>query len=113
MSTQTQTDKILYCRCAYAGVIRDDVKNEVLRGLCDSGQSFDSVADLCEMSARKDPQLKELVARSPLKIAACHKRAVKWLFHSAGADLPDDDSVRILNMRDEPVENVLDELLQE
>ena len=112
MSEDSETAKILYCRCTYAGVIRDEVKNEVLKGLCDSGRSFESVADLCEMSARKDPALKSLVASGPVKIAACHARAVKWLFHSAGADFPDDETVQVLNMRDEPAENVLDELLQ-
>ena len=104
--------KILYCRCAYANVIRDDVKDEVLRGLCESGQSFESVSDLCEMSARKDPQLKTILADGPLKIAACQPRAVKWLFHAAGADFPEDDSVTVLNMSSEPVENILDALLE-
>lgn len=112
MSGDSNTAKILYCRCVYAKVIRDEVKNEVLKGLCESGRTFESVADLCEMSARKDPALKSLVAEGPLKIAACHKRAVKWLFHSAGADFPDDETVEVFNMRDEPAENVLDELLK-
>ena len=103
--------KILYCRCAYANVIREDVKDEVLKGLCESGKSFESVSDLCEMSARKDPQLKTILNGEPLKIAACHPRAVKWLFHAAGADFPEDDSVTVLNMRDDPAENILDELI--
>lgn len=112
MANDSNKETILYCRCAYAGVIRDDVKNEVLKGLCESGKSFESVADLCEMSARKDPVLKDLVGNGTLRIAACHPRAVKWLFHSAGADFPDDESVEVHNMRDEPAENVLDELLR-
>ena len=37
----------------------------VLRQLCDSGQSFEAVADLCEMSARKDPALQRLAAVLP------------------------------------------------
>lgn len=112
MGEANTTEKILYCRCAYAGVIREDVKNEVLKGLCESGKSFDCVADLCEMSARKDPSLKSLVENGPLKIAACHERAVKWLFHSAAADFPNDNRVQVLNMREQPAENILNELLQ-
>lgn len=111
MADAPENGKILYCRCAYAGVIRDDVKDEVLKGLCESGAPFEGVADLCEMSARNDPSLKALISEGPVKIAACHQRAVKWLFHSAGADFPEDGSVQVLNMRDEPAENVLDELL--
>lgn len=106
--------KILYCRCAYAQVVREDVKNDVLKGLCESGASFETVSDLCEMSARKDPRLKELLKDGPVKIAACYPRAVKWLFHSAEADFPEDETqVQVLNMRDDPAEKVLDELLED
>lgn len=111
MSENTETTKILYCRCAYAGIIRDEVKDAVLKGLSESGRSFECVADLCEMSAHRDPALKTFAESGAVKIAACHPRAVKWLFHSAGADLPEGEGVRVLNMRDEPAENVLDELL--
>ncbi len=106
--------KILYCRCAFAQVVREDVKDDVLKGLCESGVNFETVSDLCEMSARKDPRLQELLKDGPVKIAACYPRAVKWLFHSAGVDFPDDEEeVQVINMREEPAENVLDELIEE
>ncbi len=106
--------KILYCRCAYAQVVPDDVKDAVLKGLCESGASFETVADLCEMAARKDPRLNDLLEDQPVKIAACYPRAVKWLFHNAGADFPDDgEAVNVANMREEPAENILDELLDD
>jgi hypothetical protein len=70
----------------------------VLKKLCDSGVAFDAVADLCEMSARQDPSLKRLADGGPVKIAACFPRAVKWLFHTAKADLPL-DAAEVLNMR--------------
>ena len=54
--------KILYCNCTYAKVVPADVKQQVLRRLSDSGQAFDAVADLCDMSARKDPALKKIAA---------------------------------------------------
>ena len=53
---------ILYCHCQYAQVVPKDVKEAVLRRLCESGVAFDAVADLCEMSARRDPALKQLAA---------------------------------------------------
>jgi hypothetical protein len=94
-----ETPGILYCNCTYAQIIDPAVKAAVLRQLCDSGQSFEAVADLCEMSARKDPALQRL-ARSPcVKIAACYPRAVKWLFASAGAPL-DGTKTEVLNMRE-------------
>jgi hypothetical protein len=89
---------ILYCRCAYAQVIPDETKNAVLDQLCASGQPFTAVADLCEMSARRDPRLGEIARESGWKIAACHARAVQWLFHAADAPLPED--TEIVNLRE-------------
>ena len=100
--------KIVYCRCAFAQVVPDDVKNDVLKGLCDSGTSFETVSDLCEMSARKDPRLKTICEGGPSKIAACYPRAVKWLFHSAGEELPED--AEVLNMREESADEILGKL---
>ena len=90
---------ILFCNCTYAQVIDPAVKAAVLRSLCDSGKSFEAVADLCEMSARKDPALQRLAAGGAVKIAACYPRAVKWLFASAGAPL-DPARTEVLNMRE-------------
>ena len=103
---------ILYCRCAYAQVVPDDTKDGVLEGLCASGVSFDSVSDLCEMSARKDERLKALATGGPVRIAACHERAVKGLFHAAGSDLNDDDA-EVVNMREDDVETAIGKLLAE
>lgn len=89
---------ILYCRCAYAQVIPDETKDAVLTQLCSGGLPFTAVADLCEMSARRDPRLQELARESGWKIAACHERAVKWLFHAADAPLPAD--AQIVNLRE-------------
>jgi len=107
-------DRILYCRCAFARVVPDQVKDEVLRGLCDSGRPFETVSDLCELSARKDPRLAALVADGPLKIAACYPRAVKWLLHQGGATIPDGhEPPRVCNMREESAEAVLEQLLED
>lgn len=104
--------KILYCRCAFAQAVPEATKNAVLEGLCESGVSFESVADLCEMSARKDARLAEILAGDePVRIAACYPRAVKWLFHHAGTPLPDDGRVEVLNMRDTPADEIVSTLL--
>jgi len=106
--------RILYCRCAYAQVVPEAVKDEVLRGLSDSGCSFATVADLCEMSARKDPALVQLVEEGPLRIVACYPRAVKWLLHNGGASAPEGvEPPEVINMREESAEAILDQLLQD
>ncbi|MEQ1840876.1 MAG: hypothetical protein ABL994_10735 [Verrucomicrobiales bacterium] len=106
--------RILYCRCAFAQVVPEPVKDEVLRGLSEAGCSFETVPDLCEMSARKDPALAALVSGGPLRIVACYPRAVKWLLHNAGATVPEGtDPPQVLNMREESSESILDQLLQD
>ncbi|HCN27902.1 MAG TPA: hypothetical protein DIT64_03790 [Verrucomicrobiales bacterium] len=104
------TPNLLYCRCAYAQVVPAGVKNEVLQRLCDSGASFETVSDLCEMAAHRDPRLQELVAAGRLRIAACYPRAVHGLFHQAGAPLPED--TEILNMRTQGAEEVAAKMLR-
>ena len=100
----TTPPRILFCNCTYAQVVPKDVKAAVLKRLCESSVAFDAVADLCEMSARHDRSLKRL-AEGGVKIAACYPRAVKWLFHSAKADLPA-DATEVLNMRVQSADEV-------
>jgi len=66
------------------------------------------------MSARRDERLGELLGKgTPVKIAACYPRAVKWLFHQAGIKFPDDGSVEVFNMREAESEAVSKGLLEE
>jgi len=104
------TDRILYCHCAYAKVVPADVKAAVLDGLSEAGVEFDAVPDLCELAAHDASRLRDLAAGGPMRIAACYPRAVRWLFASAQAPLPD-ESVRIWNMRLEQAGAVVDGLL--
>lgn len=97
--------RILYCHCTHAQVVPKEVKEAVLRRLCESGASFEAVADLCELSARRDASLARLATGDCIKIAACFPRAVKWLFASAGAPLPL-ASTEVLNMRAQSAEDV-------
>jgi hypothetical protein len=90
--------RILYCNCTYAQVVPKEVKEAVLKKLCESDLPFEAVADLCEMSARQAPVLKHLAEGGAIKVAACYPRAVKWLFAAAKAPLPPDNT-EVLNMR--------------
>ena len=102
--------KTLYCNCTYAKVVPLDVKRDVLRRLSDSGQAFDAVADLCDMSARKDPALKKISEGGCTKKVACYPRAERWLFHAAGNPLPE-DRVEVLNMREDSADDIVGKLL--
>lgn len=102
---------ILYCRCAYAQVVPQTVKDAVLQKLCDSGQSFETVADLCEMAAHRDPRLQAIAGCGRLRIAACFPRAVQGLFQQAGSPLPA-EGVEILNMRAQSAEEIAAQLLR-
>lgn len=94
----SQPPTILYCHCQYAQVVPKEVKEAVLRRLCESGVAFEAVADLCELAARRDPALQRLAGGGAVKIAACFPRAVKWLFHQGGAPLTL-EAAEVLNMR--------------
>lgn len=108
----SQRPRILYCHCQYAQVVPSEVKEGVLRHLVASGKPFHAVADLCELSARQDPLLHQLADGAPIKIAACFPRAVKGLFHAAGAGLPR-ESAEVLNMRVQTVEEIITTLQSE
>ncbi|HEY1174097.1 MAG TPA: hypothetical protein VGH19_22220 [Verrucomicrobiae bacterium] len=106
----SQSPQILYCHCQYAQIVPKEVKDAVLRKLCESGVPFEAVADLCEMSARRDPALQRLTQGNAIKVAACYPRAVKWLFAAANAPLPL-DKTEVVNLRVETAENAAASLL--
>lgn len=103
--------RILYCHCQYAQVLPKEVKEAVLKNLCEAGVEFEAVADLCELSARRDPLLTELSGGGPLKIAACFPRAVKWLFAASGAPL-DAAASQVVNLRVDSAETATASLLE-
>lgn len=105
MPETSPSPKLLYCRCAYAQVVPQSVKDGVLAKLCDSGTGFESVADLCEMAAHRDERLKAFAGTTPIRIAACYPRVVRGLFRQADAPLPE-DGVEILNMRVQSIDEV-------
>lgn len=97
MSTLSKAP-LVHCHCVYAKVVPKATKAEVLRRLGDSERDFEAVPDLCEMAARKDPALARLAADPKTEIVACFPRAVRWLFHGAGYDLP--EGIKVHNMRE-------------
>jgi len=103
--------RILYCHCTYAKVVPEETKEQVLEHLADADFPFEAVADLCEMSARKDPALQRLAQTGEIKIAACYPRAVRWLFESAKAPLS--ENAEIFNMREQKTGEICREMLGE
>src|SRR5688572_419419 len=102
--------RLLYCHCAYARVVPPAVKADVLAGLTNAGVAFEAVSDLCQMSARKDPRMKELAEGGPVTIAACYERAVRGLFIQSETPLPG-EGVTSCNMRTDSAEDVLKAML--
>lgn len=109
MDPTENTPHLLYCRCAYAKVVPESVKEAVLEGLCEADTSFETVADLCEMAAHRDPRLQAFTQASHLKIAACYPRVVKGLFQQCGLQL-EDEKAEILNMRTETAPSILEKM---
>lgn len=103
-----QIPDILLCNCGYSSVVPADVRSAVFGLLSEAGVRFEVVADLCGLAARRDERLRQLAA-SDVRIAACYPRAVRWLFHAAGADLPAGAS--IANMRTQTPEQIAECLL--
>lgn len=106
------TTKLVYCNCTYARVIDKEVKAEVLAGLSSSGKQFTAVPDLCELAAKNDAQLDDIFNGEPVRLAACYKRAVKGLCHTAKVEW-DDDNINVINMREDTAAKVLAAMLEE
>ena len=108
--TSSSTPTILYCHCANADIISKDVRRAVFAGLRASPAAFEAASDLCGLAAGCDPLLKRIASGRNIRIAACHERAVRWLFAAAGAPLPDED-VKIVNMTSGSADEILTALL--
>ena len=98
--------RIILCECVHAGIIPPQTTQTVLAGLRMADVAFCCVPDLCGMAARRDPILSQAAASGSLRIAACHPRAVRWLFDAAGAPLQN-GRVDFLNLRTQSPQEVL------
>jgi NAD-dependent dihydropyrimidine dehydrogenase PreA subunit len=90
---------ILHCRCANASVIPEAVGAVVSKALAGRPDVV-TVDDLCACAANRDPRLAAWAADGQLTVAACHPRAVRWLFRWAGSSL-DEARVRFVDLRRE------------
>ena len=98
---------ILLCRCANADVLPVSTLEPVRRWLAESGRAVAAVDDLCGLAARGDERLKALAAAGEaVVVLACHARAVRWLLHRAGVELPP-DRLTVLNMRTQSPEEII------
>jgi len=98
----------IYCHCAYYDLVSAQARADVLDALRSCGARFEVVTDLCLMCARGCEELKDWASEKDLRIIACYPRAVRWLFHRAGAPLA--EGVEILNMRTMSPEEVISSL---
>ncbi len=89
---------ILCCDCANTAIISEETKRDIRQGLQTCGREVVCVPDLCDLAANRDPLLARIAGADSPTVIACYPRAVRWLFHWAGAPL-DADRVHLLNMR--------------
>ncbi len=107
-----QNCRVIYCHCAHAKIVPEDVKKEVLEGLCRADVEWEAVSDLCEMAARRDPDLASIADGKKIKVAACYPRAVKWLLNSTGRNF-DVTAVQVCNMRSQTASVVLNDIMSD
>jgi NAD-dependent dihydropyrimidine dehydrogenase PreA subunit len=107
MAKQQQT-RIIYCDCGHSDVVPEKIKNSVKRALEKSGYPYEAVPDLCRLAAEGDGCLAKYGNGEPVKLVACHPRAVQWLFHADGTKLP--ATAEILDMRAQSAESIIETL---
>lgn len=99
-------DPVLYCECARSGRVPEETRQRVLRRLERCGRPVTRVADLCGLAAARNPLLARLAQARRLTLVACHPRAVRWLFHRAGASL-EPARMQCFNLREQPLDDIL------
>ena len=105
-----QQEKLVFCNCSYAKTIPEEVKSQVLESLLATGVDMRFYADLCEMSAKKDPELANVFSAQPVRIAACYQRSLKGLAHAAGQTWHD-DAITVFNMKEDSVTQIVDGMI--
>ena len=98
--------RVLLCECTHYDLVPPGVKEQVLAAIEAAGVPVDIVPDLCGLAARRSPELQLIAGAGTSCIAACYPRAVRWLFHAAGATLPD-EGVEFLNLREQPAREII------
>ena len=88
---------VLVCLCGHYDFIDAALRDRLLGRLEAVGAPVVLVDDLCAAAVRGQSVLAEAAAAGRVRIAACHPRAVRWLFEFAGLEWPQDADV--LNLR--------------
>lgn len=87
----------LLCTCAQAHVLPAATLAVAADTLRRQGLVVREVPDLCRLAAVGAASLRDVAAAAQPVILACQPRAVRWLFHRAGAPLP--EHAAIINLR--------------
>jgi NAD-dependent dihydropyrimidine dehydrogenase PreA subunit len=82
----------------------------MLEALSQGGAEVEVVPDLCGLAASRDVRLQGWAESRPLSVVACYPRAIRWLFHAAGASLPA-EQVRFFNARTQSADQIVSALL--
>ena len=103
--------RVVLCGCTYCDIIPRASREQILAGLRGNGVTLEVVPDLCGLAANRDPRLKTWTDGDSPAIVACFPRAVRWLFHAAGVPL--NGQARLFNMRTQPPEEIIRELMKD
>lgn len=103
---------VIFCCCVHYDIIPAAVKEQTLNSLLRTGLDAEVVDDLCGLTANRDPRLQSWVRTPSLAVVACFPRAIRWLFHAAGAPVPN-GQVRFFNMRTQSAEQIVRELMKD
>ncbi len=82
----------------------------MLDALIDTGVECVFVSDLCKMAVQEKTVLQDWMKNaSDIKIIACYRRTIRWLFEYAGVILPEE--AEFVNLRTDDIEKVISGLL--
>ena len=84
---------IILCRCAVSHAVAAERVLAAESNLRQRGIAFVPVEDLCGLCASRDARLAQWSSQPNLRVIACAKRAVTWLFDWALRPLRDDAEV--------------------
>jgi len=101
---------ILICQCKQAGLVNPDHFKLIREELDKAGIGYTVVDDLCGLAAGGHDVFSQCEDASDLIVLACYPRAVRALFHAAGASLPDEAQIENLRTA-EDIESIVKQLI--
>jgi ferredoxin len=101
---------IVYFHCTDLPDWPEEAGAELTAGLLASGRPVRLCGDLARLSATGDSTLADVAAEPELRIVSpFYARAVRWLFHAGGSELPTETPCTVTQGRN--VDDILSELL--